>query len=145
MTPDPVADVAHVIQLAIAPVFLLTAVGTLLSVLSTRLARIVDRGRVLRDRMAGHTKEEQERAGRELRLLFRRRRRVNLAITCGVSAALFVCLLIIAAFAGAFLHANVSFGVAGLFVLAMLSLVVALVTFLSEVFLAVQSVDLDRS
>jgi len=144
MPPDPVADVAHVIQLAIAPVFLLTAVGTLLSVLSARLARIVDRGRVLNDRMAGRSREEQERTGRELRLLARRRRRVNLAITCGVSAALFVCLLIITAFAGAFLHARVSLGVAGLFVLAMLALVVALVTFLSEIFLATLSVDLDR-
>jgi hypothetical protein len=144
MTPDPVADVAHVIQLAIAPVFLLTAVGTLLSVLSTRLARIVDRGRVLRGRMAACTPEEQRRAGDELHLLARRRHRVNVAISCGVSAALFVCLLIITGFAGAFLHANVSFLVAGIFVLAMLALVVALVTFLSEIFLAVQSVDLER-
>jgi hypothetical protein len=144
MNPDPVADVAHVIQLAIAPVFLLTAVGTLLSVLSTRLARIVDRGRVLRDRASHRTREEQERDRHELSLLGRRRMRVNLAITSGVSAALFVCLLIITGFVGAYLHANVTLGLAGLFVLAMLAVVVALVTFLSEVFLAVQSVDLEK-
>ncbi len=141
--PDPVTDVAHVIQLAIAPVFLLTAVGTILSVLSTRLARIVDRGRVLRARMDTCTPADQERAHRDLRLLARRRRRVNLAITCGVSAAILVCLLIVVAFVGAFLRANASGIVAALFVLAMLALVGALVTFLSEVFLAVNSVDLD--
>ena len=140
---DPVADVAHVIQLAIAPVFLLTAVGTILSVLSTRLARIVDRGRILQDRMAPLAPAGQVRAHRELRLLARRRRRVNLAITCGVSAAILVCLLIVVAFVGAFLRANASGIVAALFVLAMLALVGALVTFLSEVFLAVNSVDLD--
>jgi uncharacterized protein DUF2721 len=139
---DPVTDVAHVIQLAIAPVFLLTAVGTILSVLSTRLARVVDRGRILQDRMATCTPADQERAHRELRLLARRRRRVNLAITCGVSAAILVCLLIVVAFVGAFLQANASGVVAALFVLAMLALVGALVTFLSEVFLAVNSVDL---
>ena len=140
---EPVADVAHVIQLAIAPVFLLTAVGTILSVLSTRLARVVDRGRVLQARMATCTPADQERAHRELRLLARRRRRVNLAITCGVSAAILVCLLIVVAFVGAFLQVNASGVVASLFVLAMLALVGALVTFLSEVFLAVNSVDLD--
>jgi hypothetical protein len=140
---DPVADVAHVIQLAIAPVFLLTAVGTLLSVLSARLARIVDRGRVLQDRMATRPPEERERAGRELHLLRRRRRRINLAITCGVSAALFVCLLIVVAFAGAFLHAHVSPLLAALFVLAMLALVGALTSFLSEIFLATRGVDLE--
>jgi len=140
---DPVADVAHVIQLAIAPVFLLTAVGTILSVLSTRLARIVDRGRVLHERMATRSPEERERAGRELLLLRRRRRRVNLAITFGVSAAIFVCLLIVVAFAGALLHAHMSRLVATLFVLAMLALVGALTTFLSEIFLATLSVDLE--
>ena len=140
---DPVADVAHVIQLAIAPVFLLTAVGTILAVLSTRLARIVDRGRILQDRMAPLAPAGQVRAHRELRLLARRRRRVRLAITCGVSAAILVCLLIVVAFVGAFLQVNASGVVASLFVLAMLALVGALVTFLSEVFLAVNSVDLD--
>ncbi|HET9598790.1 MAG TPA: DUF2721 domain-containing protein [Anaeromyxobacteraceae bacterium] len=145
MAADPVVDVAHVIQLAIAPVFLLTAVGTLLSVLSTRLARVVDRARVLRDRLATRTGAERERVTSELRLLKRRRRRVNLAITCGVSAALFVCLLIVVAFAGAFLHASVSKVLATLFVLAMLALVGALSTFLSEIFLATRSVDLEES
>jgi uncharacterized membrane protein (DUF485 family) len=140
---DPVVDVAHVIQLAIAPVFLLTAVGTLLSVLSTRLARIVDRGRVLHERMPTRSPEERHRAGQELRTLQRRRRRVNLAITCGVSAALFVCLLIVVAFAGAFLHVSVSALLATLFVLAMLALVGALTTFLSEIFLATRSMDLE--
>ncbi|HSQ63867.1 MAG TPA: DUF2721 domain-containing protein [Polyangiaceae bacterium] len=50
MPPALLEDVSHVIQLSIAPVFLLTAVGTFINVLSTRLARIVDRARVLRER-----------------------------------------------------------------------------------------------
>ena len=46
-----VGDVGHIIQLAIAPVFLLTGVCTNLMVLTNRLARIIDRSRVLEDRL----------------------------------------------------------------------------------------------
>jgi hypothetical protein len=144
MARDPIADVTHVIQLAIAPVFLLTAVGTLLSVLSTRLARVVDRGRVLQDRAASRPAPERDLLLEQLAVLARRRKRVNLAITCGVSAALLVCLLIITAFAGAFLKADVSALVAALFVGAMVAIVGALVAFLSEIFLATRSVELER-
>ena len=50
MLETHINGIAQVIQLAIAPVFLLTAVGTIIGVLSNRLARIVDRTRVLEDR-----------------------------------------------------------------------------------------------
>jgi len=48
MPPEErIAAIAHVIQLSIAPVFLISGVATFLSVLTNRLARIVDRARVL--------------------------------------------------------------------------------------------------
>src|SRR6266542_6158124 len=98
-----ISDVAHVIQLSIAPVFLLTALATTLGVLNARLARIVDRARVLHDRIPARPVPEQGPLRRELGFLARRRRLVNLAITFGVSAALLVCLLIAAAFIGSVL------------------------------------------
>src|SRR5581483_7716102 len=58
----PLGDVAHVIQLAIAPVFLLTAVGTVLNVLANRLGRTVDRRRVLVAALAELDGVEVERA-----------------------------------------------------------------------------------
>jgi Protein of unknown function (DUF2721) len=140
---SPLDDVAHVIQLSIAPVFLLTAVGTFLGVLSTRLARIVDRSRVLHDRLPARADPAHGPVRRELDLLLRRRRLVNLAITFGVSAALLVCLLIATAFVGSILRARISVVLAALFVLAMIAFVVALVTFLREIFLAVASADVD--
>ncbi len=138
------ADVAHVIQLSIAPVFLLTALGTILGVLSTRLARIVDRARVLRDRIRALPAPEQAAMRGELRLLARRRRLVNLAITFGVAAALLVCLLIAAGFVGSFLRTNASMVIAALFVLAMVAMVGALVTFLSEILLATRGMGFDE-
>jgi len=142
-TGSTVADVARVIQLSIAPVFLLTAVATTLSVLNTRLARIVDRARVLNDRMAASPQQDQQLRC-ELNLLARRRRLVNLAITCGVSAALFVCLLIATAFVGSVLSANVTLLIAALFVLAMVAVMFALLWFLREIFLAVGSTEIQE-
>ena len=143
-TSSTVADVAHVIQLSIAPVFLLTAVATTLGVLNTRLARIVDRARILRDRMDGKPDPAQvPELRRELHFLARRRRLVNLAITCGVTAALLVCLLIATAFVGSILDANLSILIAVLFVLAMLALMGGLLWFLREIFLAVRSTQIE--
>ena len=139
----PLTDIAHVIQLSIAPVFLLTSIGTILSVLSARLARVVDRGRVLNDRVRGLPEAEREPMQREVQLLVRRRGLVNRAITFATTAALLVCLLIASAFVGALFSVNASVLVAALFILAMLAFVGALVFFLREILLATGSVDSD--
>lgn len=130
-----ISDIAHVIQLAIAPVFLLTALGTFLSVLSTRLARITDRTRVLENLSVA---AQPGVHGEELALLRRRKKRVNLAITCGTTAALFVCVSIATAFVGSIISADVSKIVAVLFIAAMAGFIGLLLSFLSEIRLAVR-------
>jgi len=137
-----VSDIAHVIQLSIAPVFLLTTIATTLAVLSARLARIVDRARVLQVRHPTEAPDAQAQMRVELRALAKRRKLVNMAITSLVSAAVLVCLLIATAFVGSVLHANVSTGVALLFVIAMVAIMSAFVLFLREIFLAVSSVEI---
>jgi hypothetical protein len=137
------SDVAHVIQLSVAPVFLLTSVGTFLAVLSTRLSRIVDRARVLEARAETLGGAARESLRGELRLLGRRRHLVHVAMTAGVCAAIFVCLLIASAFIGSLLGLNWWVFVAVLFIAAMIAFVIALVVFLREVLLAVASVKLE--
>jgi ABC-type multidrug transport system fused ATPase/permease subunit len=136
------ADLTRTIQLAVAPVFLLTALGTLLSVLSTRIARIVDRARVL----SGRTREVDEAArvahNEEIELLSRRRWLMNYAFTSAVLAALQVCLLICVAFIGFILHKNFSLLIAGLFIGAMAAFILALLLLLREILLAVASTRL---
>lgn len=132
-------DIARVIQLAVAPVFLLTAIGTILSVLSGRLARIVDRVRVLIDRAAKLPKEERGWIEGEVATLLRRRHLVNLAITSGTTAALLVCFLIASAFVGYLVGADFSIFLAILFIAAMGAFVSALVLFLREILIAVAS------
>ena len=147
LVPPPVSDqtihdISHVIQLSVAPVFLLTALGTILGVLSSRLARIVDRARALNDRLETATEARIPPIHAEMRTLASRRRLVNLAITSGTTAALLVCVSIATVFLGAIMKASVSTAVALLFILAMGAFVAALVFFLREVLLAVRSLHL---
>lgn len=137
---SPLADIAHLIQLSVAPVFLLTAVGTSLGVFSTRLGRIVDRARVLTDRARGLSAAEAEAVRAEVKVLLRRRRLVNLAITCGTTAALMVSGVIGSAFLGFLLGWRVSWAVAFLFLAAVAFLMAALLLFLREVLLAAANV-----
>jgi hypothetical protein len=130
-------DITHVIQLAIAPVFLLTAVAAIIGVLANRLARIVDRIRVLEERQPDA--EHQERLLRELGVHDRRLRLVYLAIACAVFCALLVGLLIVVAFFDAFVKLDLTKIIGALFVLAMIAFITALVVFLREIFLAVST------
>jgi len=133
-----IADISRVIQLAVAPVFLLTAIATLVATLNNRLGRIVDRRRTLLERFA--EQRSVEAAGTyqlELALLSRRVRLIYLAILAAVLGALFICLVVAGAFLAALISYDLSRLVAALFILSMLALVVALSLFLREVYLAV--------
>jgi hypothetical protein len=118
-------------------VFLLTAVGTIIGVLANRLSRIVDRIRILEERRPGA--EVQDALLRALSVLDRRLKLVYLAVTCAVFCALFVGLLIVVAFFDAFVKLDLTKFIGALFVLAMMAFISALVVFLREIFLAVNS------
>lgn len=131
-------QITHVIQLSIAPVFLLTAVGTLLSVLTNRLGRAVDRRRALDDLIDSSVSGVAAgRAMTELAVIARRVTLIYRAIVLAVVCALFVCLLIVLAFIDAFLTVNLARALGVLFILAMIALIGALLTFLREIFLGV--------
>ncbi len=139
MNPDNVIDVARLIQLAVAPVFLLTAVGTMIGVLSTRLGRAVDRSRYLEERLRQMLPEGQKLARDELALLSRRVRLVYGAMVLAVICALFVGLLIAVAFVDAFIEIDLSKFIGLLFIGAMVAFIFSLLVFLREIFLAVTS------
>ena len=140
MALDPhVPEIAGVIQLAIAPVFMLTAVGTVIGALSVRLGRAVDRRRELEERLAAMSQDELPSAQSELATIARRIRFVYFSIVFAVISALFIALLIVCAFVGAFVRTDLSPMIAGMFVCAMLALIVCLLLFLREIFLAVST------
>ena len=136
MLPEPpVTGIAHAIQLAVAPVFLLAGIGALLNVLSSRLGRIIDRARKLEADAAGD-KPGGDALEQELRVLSRRARLINRAISLSTGAALLICTIIAAVFLAALADFDVTILIALLFVAAMLALIVALSSFLREVYLA---------
>ena len=130
-------DITHTIQLAVAPVFLLTALGTTLSVLVARLARIVDRARRVESRLRDEAASVREGTLLELRSLEGRARLIHWALTFGTSAALLVCLLIAVAFVGYLVGAKLGTVMAVLFIAAMGAYVVALICLLREVGIAI--------
>ncbi len=95
---NQIDEIAHLIQLSIAPVFLLTGVGTLLNVLSGRLARIIDRARVLEQRLDTPHPLHADAIGNELHVLERRGRLIYHAIKLSTISALLVCFVIAALF-----------------------------------------------
>jgi hypothetical protein len=135
----PASAIAHQIQLAVAPVFLLAGIGSILNVLAGRLARVVERARQLEREFGSFDEETRARATAELRILDLRMTIVNFALSACTAAALFVCVLVAMLFIADL--ANVGFGrpIAWLFVAAMLLLIAGLVLFLWEVRLAMSA------
>lgn len=137
-----IGDVGHIIQLAIAPVFLLTGVGSNLAVLTSRLARIIDRSRVLEDRLKGSGGADDSDTHDELSTLFRRAHLINRAITLSTSSALLVCVVIAALFIGDALNLGLANFIALCFVLCMFSLIGSFVYLLREIFVATRTLSL---
>ncbi len=135
-------EIAHLIQLSIAPVFLLTGVGTLLNVLSGRLARIIDRARVLEQRLDTPEPPHVAAIVNELRVLEKLGRLIYHAVKLSTTSALLVCLVIAALFASSMLHYPTHLIVSGLFIAAMLASIVSLTLFLREVYFAIATFEI---
>jgi len=130
-----VTTIAHAIQLAVAPVFLLTGVASILSVLTTRLGRIIDRSRFLNGSLL-QVVETDSAIQAELKSLKQRARLIHWAIGLCTTCLLLICTVVGVLFLGAFFKINLPVVIATLFVAAMLTLCVALLNFICEIFLA---------
>ena len=138
-------DLSDAIQLALAPVFLLTGIAGLLNVMTSRLARIIDRGRQLSDGTASASDAAGAATDAELHVLDRRRHFTSAAITACTLAALLICVVIAALFLEVMLAAPLQWLVALSFTAATTALIVGLGFFLREVHLATKTVRISRS
>ena len=138
MTPS--VDIAHLIQVALTPIFLISAIGVTLNVLTSRLARIVDRARAMEKELQ---EPDYSGAGRDLnaalRVMARRASYMNGAITLITISALFIALVVTMLFVNAFLRWDLSSFIAIMFIFSMLSLAAALLAFLIEVRIATKT------
>ena len=139
MDETEVSAIAHVIQLSVAPVFLLSGIGAILAVMTSRLGRIIDRARVLEARLEEASSEHTAALEADLETLSHRAKFIGPAITLCTATALLVCMVIAVLFLSAFLRFDASVAVALLFIAAMLAFSLGLVWFLREIFIATRN------
>lgn len=135
-----ISNLSHIIQLAVAPVFLLAGIAGFLNVISGRLGRIVDRSRALeRQSLSLVDPDLILRTNRELKSLRRRIRLNNWSIGFCTLAGLLVCMLVVTLFVGSYWQINMVGAIVIFFVLAMFSMIVSLVLFIKETQLATRT------
>lgn len=139
MMISPITDIHYVseaIRDAVAPVFLLTGIGSILGVLIGRLGRSIDRARFLNDM----SKEKRDKVQDELRIIVKRTKWLRRAIGLATLAALCVCVSI----ASLFISVETGFKMPHLvliaFISSMFSVILALLCFLREIVLASREV-----
>ncbi len=138
---NAIETIAGVIQLAVAPVFLLAGIAGMLNVLSIRLGRVVDRARIVEGRLVSEQHAEHvARLQSEVEALWKRIRLVNWSLRMFVCAALLVCLVIVTLFFGELQSYDLSIPIATLFISTMLFMIVGLVLFLFEVSISTQRI-----
>lgn len=142
--PSSVTDIAHIIQLAVAPVFLLAGIGSILNVMASRLGRVVDRARGIERELeaadANSDAHRLRRAQAELRTLNRRIQLAHGALSLCGGSAVFICLLVGLLFLADLMKFDIGRPVALLFVLAMALVTAGLLLFLAEIYVAMRSV-----
>jgi hypothetical protein len=126
-TESAIQGVGDVIRLAVAPVFLLSGVGIMLTVFTNRLARVVDRSREME-----HKPELQS----DIETLARRGRLLSHAIALCTICALLVSVVVVVLFLGESFNFRIAYIIDALFIAAMLSFIGAILYFLREVFIA---------
>ncbi|ATD59123.1 MULTISPECIES: DUF2721 domain-containing protein [Janthinobacterium] len=136
-----IGDIGHIIQLAIAPVFLLTGIGTMLVVLTNRLGRIIDRTRVLEDRLdIGYNDFYMD----ELDTLYTRTHLINYSISLSTACGFFVCVIIAMLFLGDIMNLTLDKYIAAFFVLAVICLIGCFIYLLREIYLAARAQRIRR-
>ena len=135
-----VSEVAAIIQLAVAPVFLLAGIGAFLNVCASRLARIVDRARQIEPQLLSSRGAEHDRLQGEIRIIDRRITLVSRAITLSVVSAVLTCAVVILLFAGTLVDAEFGTSIALLFITTMVAIGLGFAVFLLETRVASRAV-----
>ena len=142
IAPTAASELAHTIQMATAPVFLLTGIGAFLNVMVGRLARVVDRARALEMRFTPPDHPDHARQVWELRLLDRRMRVVSYAISLCTASAALICGVVAGLFLARLAGLGFSQTMAIIFASAMVMLIGGLTMFLFEVHLSMKSIKI---
>ena len=136
-------DLVPTLQLSIGPVILISGIGLLLLSMTNRLGRVIDRSRILVQDMRTCSESERATDAAQLKILVRRARIVRSAIALAAFSVLLAALLVISLFVGALLQLPIVGLLVALFVLCLVSLIVSLAFFISDINLSLKALWLE--
>jgi hypothetical protein len=136
-------DLIPTLQLAIGPVILISGIGLILLSMTNRYGRLLDRARRLTGDLQGASETDHIRLIAQLRILSSRAVLVRASITFAALSILLAAVLIISLFLGALLQLNIAAIIVGIFVLGMLSLIISLLLFISDINLSLKALWLE--
>ena len=136
--------IAQTIQLSLAPVFVLVAIGNIMNILTTRLGRIVDRSRVLQKLYGETSGAEHDAVVTEMRFVDRRIQLISHALLILVSAGIGIGVTVGTLFLGEMLGREFRIATEVSFLAAITLLMVALVYLLLETRLVARTLRLPR-
>jgi hypothetical protein len=139
-----VRAVAQIIQLAVAPVFLLSGIGAFLNVCTTRIARTVDRAREIEPLLLGSKGKDRRRLRGEMQMLDRRAWLVSWAIFLSVLSAVLICIVVVLLFAATLFEPDFGRAIAWLFIGSMIAIGIGFSIFLVETKLTPHSFRIPR-
>ena len=143
MPSTPLTELIPVLQVAIAPVILISGVGLLLLSLTNRFGRAVDRTRQIHGQMRQTPASDRPQLANQVEVIYRRARLIQFSIVMGALSALFAALLIVKLFLTALLKWGLAALISVFFIACMLSLVVSLVTFIMDIRLSLIALKLE--
>lgn len=132
----PLEDIAHIVQVALTPVFLLSGIASLLNVINARQGRLADAADALCDQLLAADCVEAAALSARLMRMRRHLQVIDAARACGAFAAICTCAATFALFLGALRNTAVASGLFLLFGAAVLGTTACLTGFLVEVLMS---------
>jgi hypothetical protein len=143
MASTPFTELIPVLQVAIAPVILISGVGLLLLSLTNRFGSAVDRTRQIHHQMCAAPATDRPRLTNQVDLIYRRARLIQFSIVMCALSALSAAMLILTLFFTALMKLESAALVSVFFVCCLVSLVVSLVTFIMDIRLSLQALKVE--
>ncbi len=143
MHATPLTELIPALQVAIAPVILISGIGLLLLSLTNRFGRAVDRARHLRRELADASNSDRRQMNEQVDNLYRRARLIRTSIVMAAASELFAALLIVTLFVEEFLKWQSAGVIALLFVLCLVALIIALIAFMLDIRLSLAALKMD--
>jgi hypothetical protein len=143
MPSTSLTELIPVLQIATAPVILISGVGLLLLSLTNRFGRAVDRTRQIHREMREAAAPDRPQLANQVEVFYRRARLIQLSIVLGALSALFAAMLILALFLTALMKWELAAVISLIFICSLSSLVACLVTFIMDIRLSLKALKVE--